>query len=215
MWRAVAAALLAAAATSSCGGADPYTDYEPAPPEQRAPRPGARLTATIIQLPTALRITYRLVNTGPVPLVVYDGQPTGNDAAISASAYVTARRDGTVEIAKRTFTVPPGEHPTGLNLLRGTILRSGQAVTETLDVALPLVPLRTYVEPKEMRLPDPVRRVVFCLGVTRQDALPERLRNGVAQGGGSPTPSPEDPVYPHPSPQHLFCSAVKKLDPPV
>ena len=135
----------------------------------------------------------------------YDGEPTGNDAATGAGAYVTARRDGTVELARRTFGVPPGPLPTGLTLLRGTILQPGQAVGATPGVPLPLTPLRPYVELAKMRLPDPVKKVVFCLGASRQDVLPERLRNGVAQGVAAPPRRPTTRCSPIPAP--TICSA--------
>jgi len=133
------------------------------------------------------------------------------------TVYVTARKDGTVEIAKRTFTVPPGITLDAQTLLQGTILQPGKNLADEVSVPLPLSPLREYLDPADMSLPNPVKKVVFCLGVTRQDAFPEDTRNGVdlEDDGASPSPSKDGPLFTHPSSQHLFCSATYRLDPPT
>ncbi|PZS31481.1 MAG: hypothetical protein DLM59_09875 [Pseudonocardiales bacterium] len=213
-WRTASVALIAAAAAAACGGR-PYTDYEPSAKVTGAgPRPEVSFTAGLTERSGSVQITYRIVNTGPVPLVIYDGAPSEHGAATSTlvpEAYVTARENGTVEIARRTFPVPPGVHPVALAVLRGTILPPGKTASGSFAVALPLTPLRPYMGSAEIRLPDRVERLVFCLGVVRQDALSERLRDGLPQPGGSAGPSRDSPLFPHPSPQYLFCSSEHRL----
>lgn len=181
------------------------------PGEPGVKRPDATFQATVSRQADGLRISYRLRNTGSVPLIVYNGVPrTDSPEKITPApeaVYVTARTDGTVELAKRTFPVPEGVNPYARLLVGGTIVPPGDDLSETFTVPLPLIARRPYQEAMSTppRLPDPVRRVVFCLGATRQDAFPTRWASG-APGAG------DGPVFLHPSPQHLFCSDPFDLD---
>ncbi len=203
--RYAVAALIAMLALTGC------TDRGNPPGEPRVTRPNATFQATVIRQADGLRISYRLRNTGSVPLIAYNGVPrTDAPEKITPApeaVYVTARADGTVELAKRTFPVPEGVNPYARLLVGGTAVAPGEELSETFTVPLPLIARRPYQEAMSTppRLPDPVRRVVFCLGATRQDAFPKRWASG-APGAG------DGPVFLHPSPQHLYCSDPFGLD---
>lgn len=192
------------AALTGCGK-DPYVDYEPEAAAGGG-RPDVDFTATITKGSDALDIEYRLVNSGDSPVVAYTGVPRRDRAdVVDANAvYVTAREDGTVEIAKRTFPLPDGVDVDAPATMRARILAPGEEAAERLTVPLPLTGHRVYVQ--DVRLPDPVERVVFCVGAARQDAYPQGMRDGL------PVPAPTVEAtgryawFPHPSLQHLFCS---------
>ncbi|MQA25224.1 MAG: hypothetical protein GEU94_07095 [Micromonosporaceae bacterium] len=176
--------------------------------------PKAQFHAAITEQPDGLRIQYKLVNTGKAPLIAYNGVPPKDSPNPQApdpeAVYVTARADGTVELARRTFSVPEGVDPYAQMLIGGTILAPREDLAEEFTVQLPLVARRPYqgAMSKPPRLPAPVSRVVFCLGAARQDAFPEGLRSGVPLPSGSAV---EGPLFPHPSPQHIFCSGPYQL----
>jgi hypothetical protein len=197
-----AVAAVAAAALSACG-ARPYADYEPETPSG-GQRPAVTFRATVQPGDDRLRITYKLVNSGPVAVVAYSGMQVGGEPAGPDDVYVTARRDGTVEVAKRTFEVPDGADPDAAELVRGAVLAPGATLSEKVTVPLPLVGRRPYLS--VVKLPETVSTVVFCLGVARLDALRAPVPNPSAQA------DPDSrPLFTHPSPQHLFCSGPVAL----
>lgn len=185
------------------------TDQPDKPRETRVPKPEATFTATINREPDALRIEYRLRNSGPVPVVTYDRVPRTDSAskvdATADAVYVTVRADQTVEIAKRTFEIPKDANVYAPMLIGGTILRPGEEVTGRTRVPLPLTPRHPYqsILRRPVRIPAAVRTVLFCLGASRQDALPEGFRSGVSPPSSDSGPGP---LFTHPSSQHLFCS---------
>lgn len=73
---------------------------------------------------------------------MFNGVPDPDDPSRSDlnAVYVTARKDGTVEIAKRTFDAPEGVGVAGPEFIWATILPRGGAVNERVAVALPLNP---------------------------------------------------------------------------
>jgi hypothetical protein len=202
--RTAVVGLLALAVLAGCGK-ESYVDFEPemAP---GGPRPDVDFSATITERPDALEIEYRLANSGDAAVVAYTGMPRPDraDVADPAAVYVTAREDGVVEIAKRTYPVPKSMNVDARASVRARILDPGEEVAERFTVPLPLTGRRPYLP--DVRLPDPVERVVFCVGAARQDAYPAGLRDGL------PLPAPTRDAagryawFPHPSLQHLFCS---------
>ena len=99
--------------------------------------------------------------------------------------------------------MPGGVEPAGAEVLRGTVLPPGADLTEKVPVTLPLTGRRPYLT--DVRLPDPIGPVMFCLGVARIDALEAPVPQpsaGEADEKGRDT----RPLFNHPSPQHLFCS---------
>lgn len=177
-------------------GKEVYVDYEP---EWKATgeRPQAALTASILLRPDSLDIRYTLRNNGNEPLVAYAGVP-GEAASHAWDVYVTARKDGVVEIAKRTFAIPPGVAVESVEEIEGVVVQPGAEFSEDFQVSLPLKARRPYTT--RVKLPDPVRKVAFCLGVVLQKeaSRPEPADNGRGR-------------YPLNGPQHLFCSDVVNI----
>jgi len=217
--RLVAAGLVVAglAALVACGG-DPAPDAGP---------PGggadARLTATITAAPGALLIEYTLTNRDSQEIIAFTGLPARDTHLDPApdpdTVYITPRdRDGTVELAKRVFAPPDGVGVAVDYVVRGTRVAPGGQVTERLQVPWPLTGRRPY---QRVRLPDPVRRLVFCVGAARSADLPP------APSAGSPSGSPPapagsagtDPGLIHPQRasvarvQRVICAAP--VDPPA
>jgi hypothetical protein len=185
----------------ACG---PDEAARPAPPP-----PSAKFSATLAEERGALTISYRLRNTGDDRLVVYSGVTAGFDPPKVDAVYVTAVPDGVVQIAKRVFDAPAGVDENARALIRGEVLPPGREVTERLRVPLPLRASHPYGAGE---LPDPVRRVTFCVGAANQSELPETLRNGIPKPGSSPgLTAGRYGYYTHPSPQHLFCSQEYEL----
>jgi hypothetical protein len=145
--------------------------------------------------------------------VVYNGvtADAGFGTADPDAVYVTAAANDTVQIAKRVFDTPDGVDLDARGVIRGEIVPPGGETGERVRVPLPLVANHPYGPGQAGALPDPVRRVVFCLGVARQSEFPERLRTGVAAPGASAPPGGSAQAgrygyFTHPSPQHLLCS---------
>ncbi|MDG4791842.1 hypothetical protein O7626_39190 [Micromonospora sp. WMMD1102] len=179
------------------GCADPYDDFEP----EWVPtgtKPTASFDAEVTpRSETALAIRYTLRNQGTEPIVAYVGVEDGV-ASHANDVYVSVRKDGTVELAKRTFDIPPGVNADGIVTIEGTVVAPGKEFTEELTTYLPLEGNRPYVG--KVKLPEPVREVVFCLGVVLQSEAP------------APKPADEGRgKYPLNGPQHLFCSPPATL----
>jgi hypothetical protein len=202
----VATVLLAAGCGALAGcGARPYADYEPEAPAGGAP-PQVTFEASVRPDGDRLLISYKLVNTGPVAVVAYNGMQLDGAPAQRDAVYVTARRDGTVEVAKRAYEVPDGVDPGGAELLRGTVLAPRAQLAEKVTVPLPLVGRRPYLS--AVKLPDAPSTVVFCLGVERLEALQAPVPN--PDGDADPD---SRPLFTHPTPQHLLCSERVALAP--
>ncbi|MFC6020417.1 hypothetical protein ACFP2T_30135 [Plantactinospora solaniradicis] len=178
------------------GCADPYEDFEPEWTPTGA-RPTVNFDAKVAPRAEALDIRYTLRNQGTEPVVAYVGVDSG-DAPRAYDVYVTARKDGTVEVAKRTFAIPPNVNADAIGYIEGVVVPPGEEVTEEFSVPLPLEGDRPYLS--SVKLPEPVREVVFCLGAVLQSeaAAPKPAE----QGRGK---------YPLNGPQHLFCSPPAKL----
>ncbi|WP_422771851.1 hypothetical protein ACN28C_01645 [Plantactinospora sp. WMMC1484] len=136
---------------------------------------GSSFDAEITPRPEALAIRYTLRNQGAEPIVGYVGVE-GDAASHAYDVYVTARKDGTVELAKRTFAILPGVNADAVGTIEGTVVPPGEDVSEEFSVSLPLEGRRPYVA--TVTLPEPVRDVVFCLGVVMQSeaAAPKPAR---------------------------------------
>ena len=110
-----------------------------------------------------------------------------------------------VQLAKRAFAMPDsGKTWVQAAQVGGVVVPDGQSVEESLVVPLPLTRRHPYgddVGQGVITLPDPVREVVFCLGVLR--------------AADAPPHPPGDITLPHlvstTSVQHLLCSEPTKL----
>lgn len=174
-----------------------YVDYEPQW-KATGTKPEAVLTASIQPRQDTLAIRYTLRNNGSEPLVAYVGV-TGEAASHAWDVYVTAREDGVVEIAKRTFAIPPNVNADSIGQIEGVVVAPGAEFSEDFAVPLPLKARRPYTT--KPKLPDPVEKVAFCLGVVLQKEAPQP----------GPTDDGERGRYPLNGPQHLFCSDAVNL----
>jgi hypothetical protein len=196
-WIAAVAAGLTLTGCFLVNSNEAYVDFEPSW-KATGTRPDALLTASIQQRPDTLAIRYTLRNNGSEPVVAYVGV-TGEAASHAWDVYVTAREDGVVEIAKRTFDIPPNVNADSIGQIEGVVLAPGAEFAEDFAVPLPLKARRPYTS--KAKLPDPVRKVAFCLGVLLQKEAPQ------------PQPAADSTRgrYPLNGPQHLFCSEVVNL----
>ena len=178
---AAVAALAALTGAAACGA-----DTEP---EQ--PSIDVTLDVTMTAGPDALRIEYTLVNRADEPVVVFAGIPARdtheNPEVDPNAAYVTARDDDTVEIAKRVFAPPEGVGLAVDFVVRGTVLQPRDDLREVLQVPLPLQPRHPYET--DARLPEAARKAVFCVGVATQASVPPLP---TASGESDPRPT-----FPH------------------
>jgi hypothetical protein len=171
--------------------AEAYVDYEPQW-QPTGTKPNVAFTASVKKQGDGLAISYTLRNQGAEAIVAYIGVP-GDAASHSYDVFVTAREDETVEIAKRTFSIPPGTNADAVGTIEGAVIPPGEQFAEEFFLSLPLKGNRPYVS--EVKLPDPVKTVVFCVGALLQKE--------------APAPKPADNnrgAYPLNGPQHLFCS---------
>jgi hypothetical protein len=197
--------LLATGTLAAC-----QTSQPPAGPLPTGPAtgstfgPGLSFSAEVSAPAGRLRVRYRLRNDGSAPVVALNGVPAADTIADPAvdpdAAYVTARDDGVVEVAKRAFAFPAGVDPAAPYQLAGTVVAPGTDLTEEMTLALPLRGRSPYgAVAGGDRLPEPVTRVVFCLGVL-PDTMIEMRRDGTA----------DRPVYGHmdftATAQRLLCS---------
>ncbi|MBE1486329.1 hypothetical protein [Plantactinospora soyae] len=179
---------------ASC--AEAQVDFEPEWTATGA-KPTVTFDAEVTPRSGALAIRYTLRNQGAEPIVAYVGVE-GDAASHASDVYVTARKDGTVELAKRTFAIPDGVNADSIGTIEGKLVAPGEEVTEEFTVSLPLKGRRPYVG--AVKLPDPVREVVFCLGAVLQSEAAQP--KPATQGRGK---------YPLNGPQHLFCSPPATL----
>ncbi|MEQ4301070.1 hypothetical protein ABNF97_06710 [Plantactinospora sp. B6F1] len=192
---ACGAAVLAVVTLAGCG-AEAYVDFEPEW-KPTGVKPTASFDAEVTPRAEALGVRYTLRNQGAEPIVAYVGVE-GNVASHAYDVYVTAREDGTVELAKRTFAIPPGVDADAIGTIEGVVVPPGEEFTEEFSVPLPLEGRRPYVA--TVKLPEPVREVVFCLGAVLQSeaAAPKPADDGRGK-------------YPLNGPQHLLCSPPATL----
>jgi len=189
-------AVLACAACSS-------SPAEPPDPTPAGAPPVVAFTATVTPGAGALAITYKLINQSPGDLVAVDRLPAG-----SGAVYVTGKENGRVEVSRRVFPrrltdkVSWATTPSAA----GTVVAPGESVGASITVALPLARVSPYgndLGDGEIKLPDPVEEVVFCLGVVPRAAVP------AAPGADGSV------VVVHDSRlagvQHLFCSGPAHL----
>ena len=171
--------------------AEAYVDYEPQW-QATGTKPNVAFSATIKRQGEGLAIGYTVRNQGAEPIVAYIGVP-GDAASHSYDVFVTAHEDETVEIAKRTFAIPPGTNADTVGTIEGAVIPPGEHFSEEFFLSLPLKGNRPYVS--EVELPDPVKKVVFCIGALLQKEAPEQKPADNNRG-----------AYPLNGPQHLFCS---------
>jgi hypothetical protein len=207
-WRTAGLVALAAVALLVAGcSSEPR---EPPTSKPTGPAPSVEFTASVQTRAGAIDISYRLVNRDDKVLYALNRIFPYDDPFHYESkpdeVYIVGRRRGGVEIAKRAFDMPPGIDYEAASVLGGTRLAPRQSVEESLSVPLPLERRHPYgdeVIEGTVTLPDPIRSVVFCLGVV--DITPEEYPGAI-----------EPLLFTHgaytTSAQHVFCSEPVSLD---
>ncbi len=190
--RGVIPAALAALVMLACGPSE-----EPRAIIEQDPLPGVAFDATLRQEAGLLDVSYRVANRSGTSLLVLNRVPVEEATAGSpletgpAQVYVTDRGNGLAEVAKRTFSRPEGVELHAPWELEMTVLGTGEILEESFSVGLPLEGRSLYPDHDGglADLADPVRRVVFCVGVVPPPAEMEVgphgsvLRAGHGLGG--------------------------------
>jgi hypothetical protein len=171
---------------------------EPAdPPAPAGAAPAADFQATVTADAGAIRISYTFTNKSNADLLVLNKVLSDPNAV-----YITGRPGSQVQLAKRAFPMPETDRMSWAQAAQvsGSVVAPGASVSEQLVIARPLKRFYPYGNDfgyGEIKLPDPVKELVFCLGVVRS-----------ADVNGKTT-------VPHLSSttgvQHLFCSAPAAL----
>jgi hypothetical protein len=212
--RLLAGAVLAL--TLGCAGCTGQPS-EPPDPQAKGTAPDAGFTSTVETRGQALHITYELTNRSDGELIVFNRvpafSPSGSMVEDPASVYVIGSGpEGRVQVAKRAFHQLESDKTDWAQtpLIGVTALAPGKALREEFDVPLPLERRRPYGDDYgdgPVKLPDPVREVVFCVGAARAADLP----TPAAPPGGSDF----GPVLGHvpkiTEPQYLWCSPPSAL----
>lgn len=171
--RSVIPAALATLVMLACGPSE-----EPRAITAQDPLPGASFDASLRQDAGVLDVSYRVANRSGASLLVLNRVPVEEATAGSpletdpAQVYVTDRGNGLAEVAKRTFSRPEGVELYAPWELEMTVLGNGEILEESFSVGLPLEGRSLYPDHDGglADLADPVRRVVFCVGVVAPPA---------------------------------------------
>lgn len=203
---AVVVAVLVATTVACTPAAEPPTSEPTGPP------PAVDFTASVTRDRDELRISYRLTNEDSAELYVLNRLPEHDGPGEVYPArddwvYIIGRDGGTAEIAKRAFDMPRTDRVAweAAAVIGATRLAPGEEVVEEFTVALPLTRRHPYgndLGSGEIRLPDPVTSVVFCVGV-------------VGEAWQTMFSTPQLPIFEHTASttraQHVFCSASTPL----
>ncbi|HEX8455958.1 MAG TPA: hypothetical protein VF656_01450 [Pyrinomonadaceae bacterium] len=130
-----------------------------------------------------LLISYTVKNRGRQSLLLMNRPPARGGASPSAPAppnpnfvYVETRPDGLVEISKRVREAPRETTVFIPDVLGATLLAPGQSFSE--EVRVDLAARRRKKNAQAVRdvpdIPDPVKRVRFCLGVAPSEGITAR-----------------------------------------
>jgi hypothetical protein len=149
-------------------------------------------------------VEYSVTNRGARPVLLVNRGDTSFGLG-PGRVYVEPQDDGTVNLTQRGYTLPPGHSgpgPTAAIYPGVSELAPGKTATETLRVRAPKGRQHPYGRYyKEVAVPDPLRRVRFCLGVVKGDAKTKTTR------GTRVLMSLQDVAA-----QELLCGETKELN---
>jgi hypothetical protein len=118
-------------------------------------------------------VEYSVTNRGARPVLLVNRGDTSFGLG-PGRVYVEPREDGTAYLTQQGYTLPPGYSgpaPTAAIYPGVSELAPGKTATETLRVRAPKSRQHPYGRYyKQVALPEPLRRVRFCLGVLKGDA---------------------------------------------
>jgi hypothetical protein len=126
-----------------------------------------------------LVVEYSVTNRGAQPVLLVNRGDTSFGLG-PGRVYVEPQEDGTVDLTQRGYTLPPGYSgpaPTAAIYPGVSELAPGKTATETLRVRAPKSRQHPYGRYyKQVAVPEPLRRVRFCLGVIKGDAETKTTR---------------------------------------
>lgn len=182
---------------------------EPADPKGADAIPGVEFTATVEVVDDAVKVEYELVNESSskvyLPNRVGRSDDYGRVTHDPNFVYATGARGGGVDLAKRAFATPDTDRESWAQAptVGVTVVAPGGRVTESLSVPMPLErhqPWGSDYGYGTVRLPDPVERIRFCLGVLAAPLPPAAALEKDDDG----------PVISHGNAsnqaQHVYCS---------
>jgi hypothetical protein len=151
---------------------DAATPTPPAPTEPAAGEAelkNVELTATVRREPDlSLVVEYRVANRGASPVLLLNRGDTTHGLG-AGKLYVEPRPDGVLRLTQQAYALPAdyrGPGPTAPIHFGVSTLAAGAEVSETLKLSPPLrrsFPYARYYP--EQPVPDPPKKVQFCLGV--------------------------------------------------
>lgn len=124
-------------------------------------------------------VEYSVTNRGPRPVLLLNRGDTSFGLG-PGRVYVEPQADGTVHLTQRGYTLPPGHKgpgPTAAIYPGVSELAPGKTAQETVRVRAPKSRQHPYGRYyPDVPVPDPPRRVRFCLGVVPADAQTKTTR---------------------------------------
>jgi len=149
-------------------------------------------------------VEYSVTNRGARPVLLVNRGDTSFGLG-PGRVYVEPQEDGTVDLTQRGYTLPPGNSgpgPTAAIYPGVSELAPGKTATETLRVRAPKGRQHPYGRYyKQVAVPEPLRRVRFCLGVVNGDAQTKATRGARVLTSLQAVAA-----------QELLCSETKELD---
>lgn len=145
-----------------------------------APKPQLDLKASVRREAGGdISVEYSVTNRGPRPVLLVNRGDTSFGLG-RGRVYVEPQADGTVNLTQRGYTLPPGHKgpgPTAAIYPGVSELAPGQTATETVRVRAPKSRQHPYGRYyPNVPVPEPLRRVRFCLGVVPADAPTKTTR---------------------------------------
>ena len=124
-------------------------------------------------------VEYSVTNRGPRPVLLLNRGDT-NFGLGPGRVYVEPQEDGTLNLTQRGYMLPPGHRgpgPTAAIYPGVSELAPGKTAKETVRARAPKARQHPYGRYyPEVPVPDPLRRVRFCLGVVPADAQTKTTR---------------------------------------
>lgn len=149
-------------------------------------------------------VEYSVTNRGARPVLLVNRGDTSFGLG-PGRVYVEPQGDGTVNLTQRGYTLPPGYSgpgPTAAIYPGVSELAPGKTATETLRVRAPKGRQHPYGRYyTQVAVPDPLKRVRFCLGVVKGDSETKTTR-------GTRVLTSLQAV----AAQELLCSEPRELD---
>ena len=130
----------------------------------------------------ALLVSYKVTNRGKAPVLLLNQGDTSFGLG-AGRVYIEPQADGSVDLTQRGFAVPPGtQGPTPFAAIYPGVatLAAGQTLSQNLKVLPPLARRHPYMQSAPNHpMPDPLKRVRFCLGVIEAADAPTKVSKGV------------------------------------